>query len=312
MGSQLRFSLLLLVALISVHFFAIQAKSGLQVFTFFLICSTIGFIFWILFTSSGRAYAKKVDKDISESSLYSKNDLFVEKMETEQKERDLRTQEQLRKRELSEQRLRTEKANNNLESQPDVITEKENQPRRVSPQYIESVFNKQLNPKNITVKVVLRDSVLQIMYQSEKSLSQIAIVDGTKKLLTLINPSDINKVKIYFKQSGDDFPKWDDEFELRQTTLPTKETPQNPVVHQPQSQPQPQLSRSVNYEPQIRCPKCGSTQIIANKQGFGLGKAIVGGILTNGVGLLGGFLGSNDIRLNCLNCGHRWEPKNPR
>jgi hypothetical protein len=302
----LRFSLLLLVSVIFLYVVAVQSKSGMQSFILFLICSVIGFIFWILFTSSGRAYARKVDKDISESSSYSKNDLFVEKMETEQKERDLRTQEQLRKRELSEQRLRTERANNNLESKPEVITEKENQTRRVSPQYIESVFNKQLNPKNITVKVVLRDSVLQIMYQSEKSLSQIAIVDGTKKLLTLINPSDINKVKIYFKQSGDDFPKWDDEFELRQTTLPTKETPQSPVVHQPQ----PQLSRSVNYETQIRCPKCGSTQIMANKKGFDVGKAIVGSLVTPlVVGAVAGLWGSNDIRLNCLNCGHRWEPK---
>lgn len=304
MGSQLRSSLLLLVALISVHFFAIQAKSGLQVFTFFLICSTIGFVFWILFTSSGRAYAKKVDKNISESSLYSRNDLFIEKMEAEQKERDLRTQEQRKIRELSEQRLRTEKEQR-------LKTEKESkpiqEPKRVSPQYIESVFNKQLNPKNITVKVVLRDSVLQIMYQSEKSLSQVAMVDGTKKLLTLINPSDINKVKIYFKQSGDDFPKWDEEFELIQPTSQIKEIPQSPVVHQPQQY----LARSVDYEPQIRCPKCGSTQIMANKEGFNVGKAIVGSVVTLGVGAVAGLWGSNDLRLNCLNCGHRWQPKKP-
>ncbi len=76
MGSQLRFSLMLLFLSISVHIFAVQSKSGLQFFTFFLICSVIGFIFWILFTSSGRAYARKVDKDISESSLYSKSSLW--------------------------------------------------------------------------------------------------------------------------------------------------------------------------------------------------------------------------------------------
>ena len=40
----------------------------------------------------------------------------------------------------------------------------------------------------------------------------------------------------------------------------------------------------------IKCPACRSTQITANKKGFGLGKAVVGGVLLGGVGLLGGFL----------------------
>ena len=53
---------------------------------------------------------------------------------------------------------------------------------------------------------------------------------------------------------------------------------------------------------EIRCPKCGSTQLTANKKGFGLGKALIFG----GVGLLGGFLGSNKIKIICLNCRHLW------
>ncbi|KZL50283.1 hypothetical protein A2T98_08410 [Nodularia spumigena CENA596] len=36
------------------------------------------------------------------------------------------------------------------------------------------------------------------------------------------------------------------------------------------------------YEPQVRCPKCGSTQITANKKGFNIGHALVGGVLTGG------------------------------
>jgi len=59
---------------------------------------------------------------------------------------------------------------------------------------------------------------------------------------------------------------------------------------------------------EIKCPKCKSKSITANKKGFGLGKAIIGGILTGGVGLLGGFIGSNKIKLTCLNCGHTWKP----
>ena len=48
-------------------------------------------------------------------------------------------------------------------------------------------------------------------------------------------------------------------------------------------------------EDQIKCPKCGSTQLIANKKGFSLGKAAVGGLLLGGVGLLAGAIGNNNI-----------------
>lgn len=55
------------------------------------------------------------------------------------------------------------------------------------------------------------------------------------------------------------------------------------------------------------CPVCGSTALSANKKGFGLGKAAVGGILTGGaIGLLGGFIGSRKVEITCLNCSHHW------
>lgn len=59
---------------------------------------------------------------------------------------------------------------------------------------------------------------------------------------------------------------------------------------------------------EVRCPRCKSNQITANKKGFGLGKAAAGGILLGPLGLLGGFLGSNKIMITCLKCGHSWKP----
>lgn len=71
-----------------------------------------------------------------------------------------------------------------------------------------------------------------------------------------------------------------------------------------------QLADSSNnkVEDSVCCPRCGSTQLTANKKGFGLGKAAAGGLLLGPVGLLGGFFGSNKVIITCLKCGHQWKP----
>lgn len=61
-------------------------------------------------------------------------------------------------------------------------------------------------------------------------------------------------------------------------------------------------------EDRLYCPLCGSSQLTANKQGFGAGKAITGAVLTGGVGLLAGFIGSGKIQVTCLKCNAQWKP----
>jgi len=63
------------------------------------------------------------------------------------------------------------------------------------------------------------------------------------------------------------------------------------------------------YVEKILCPRCNSSLIEYNKKGFGLGKAVVGGVIAGGVGLLAGFLGSSKIKANCLSCGKIFDPK---
>lgn len=58
---------------------------------------------------------------------------------------------------------------------------------------------------------------------------------------------------------------------------------------------------------EIRCPNCGSDQFMGGQQGFGLGKAVAGGLLLGPVGLLSGFIGKGDVTLSCLKCGKRWK-----
>ena len=54
------------------------------------------------------------------------------------------------------------------------------------------------------------------------------------------------------------------------------------------------------------CPRCHSTQVTAGKKGFGLGKALVGGVLLGPVGILAGFIGSKNMEFACLSCKERW------
>ena len=60
--------------------------------------------------------------------------------------------------------------------------------------------------------------------------------------------------------------------------------------------------------PELKCPRCGSTQLTANKKGFSGKQAVGGAILTGGIGLLAGTIGSNKIKITCLACGHQFKP----
>ena len=62
----------------------------------------------------------------------------------------------------------------------------------------------------------------------------------------------------------------------------------------------------------MKCPKCGSTniQVIGNDRKFSMGKALVGGALTGGVGLMAGFIGKKGkYDCFCCNCGNRFQTK---
>ena len=52
----------------------------------------------------------------------------------------------------------------------------------------------------------------------------------------------------------------------------------------------------------LYCPYCGSSNLTANTKGFGVGKALTGAMLTGGIGLLAGFVGSNKVKITCLSC----------
>lgn len=56
------------------------------------------------------------------------------------------------------------------------------------------------------------------------------------------------------------------------------------------------------------CPKCGSQNIHADKEGYSAKKGIAGVLLFGVYGLLAGALGRNKLRLTCLDCGCQFKP----
>jgi stress response protein SCP2/tellurite resistance protein len=102
---------------------------------------------------------------------------------------------------------------------------------------------------------------------------------------------------------------------------------QPPVQQQPSYNSQPSYGNQQAYSPpannqqippqsgaknygaeDVRCPRCSSTNVRTGQKGFGLGKAAVGGLILGPVGLLGGFIGKNQLKITCNGCGHSWSP----
>ncbi|MEH7275284.1 TerD family protein [Neobacillus vireti] len=62
------------------------------------------------------------------------------------------------------------------------------------------------------------------------------------------------------------------------------------------------------YGDDIFCPRCHSSNVRTGQKGFGLGKAAIGGLILGPVGLLGGFIGKNQLKFTCNSCGNNWSP----
>ena len=70
----------------------------------------------------------------------------------------------------------------------------------------------------------------------------------------------------------------------------------------------PAIQQAIPRDEPIRCPKCGSTQLSANKQGYKIGRAVGVGLLTFGLGgIVAGAVGAGNVHITCLKCGYKWK-----
>jgi ribosomal protein L35AE/L33A len=96
-------------------------------------------------------------------------------------------------------------------------------------QAIASLMNRQLQPKGITVKVALKDACLQIMLESAQVPNQQALVAFIRKGITGLGAVSIERVKVYGRQTDEEFPAWSQELEIdeQQSVVPNVVTQQN-------------------------------------------------------------------------------------
>ena len=80
-------------------------------------------------------------------------------------------------------------------------------------QAIASLINRQLQPKDITAKVALREGCLQVMLESTQVPDQQMML-LIRKGITGLGTTSIERVKVYGRQIGEEFPAWSKEFEI--------------------------------------------------------------------------------------------------
>jgi tetratricopeptide (TPR) repeat protein len=86
---------------------------------------------------------------------------------------------------------------------------------------IAALINRQLQLKGITAKAALKDGCLQIMLESAQVPNQQALVAFIRKGITSLEAASIQRVKVYGRQTGEEFPAWNQEFELAVEPLPS-------------------------------------------------------------------------------------------
>lgn len=81
-------------------------------------------------------------------------------------------------------------------------------------QAIAFLMNRHLRPKGITAKVILKDSCLQVMLESEQVPNQQVLAAFIHKGITKLGAVSIEKVKVYGRQTSEELPAWSEEFQL--------------------------------------------------------------------------------------------------
>lgn len=71
-----------------------------------------------------------------------------------------------------------------------------------------------LQPQHITAQAARKDSCLQIMLEAAQVPDQQTMIPFVRRVITRLGVEHIQKVKVFGRQIGEDFPAWSQEFDL--------------------------------------------------------------------------------------------------
>lgn len=133
---------------------------------------------------------------------------------------------------------------------------------------------------------------------------------GMKGLINKLNEKiDSKKEELKIKQEKYEKRYEESKIKQQESKKLLKEEAEKIMASNPVVNDKTKVNNTIKNEKVVCCPKCGSTQLTANKKGFSLGKALVGGIaLVPIAGVATGMIGKNKIIITCLNCGKQFKP----
>jgi len=105
---------------------------------------------------------------------------------------------------------------------------------------IESLINRPLQPKGIIAKVALKEDCLQIMLESNQVPPQQTLLAFIRKGIISLDIASIQTVKVYGKQTGEEFPAWSQDFKVgsyspKNNSIPGQGTDPDQIIGQTQS-----------------------------------------------------------------------------
>lgn len=99
-----------------------------------------------------------------------------------------------------------------------------------NPKAIAALMTYHLQPQHITAKAALKDSCLQVMLEAAQVPDQQTMIPFVRRVITSLGSGHIQKVKIYGKRAGEDFPGWSQEIELVTQTISAPSLVTSPLV----------------------------------------------------------------------------------
>lgn len=161
-------------------------------------------------------------------------------------------------------------------------------------QAIAYVITQAMTSQGIVASAAAKPGYLWIILDGILTPQKEYAVNEVSNILLRMGFRNLGQVTIYGRKVGETLPDWSYQFDYYEYQFSNSRVVENNIRH----------TQNNNI---VACPRCASENLNVTEQGYSLGKAAIGVLLFGTPGLLGGFVGSEDIYIECLTCGYRWQ-----